>query len=126
LEIVKFVNTIKTPYEKQIFIKWINRFEERNKDFINQRTYSTDPNSKRKWWYTHKNLRLTFRTLKSSLNNMFFYLEDNNIPKDTNGLEGEFTHLKTKLNMHRGLSKKRRENFVSWYWYLKSIYSKKK
>ena len=50
---------------------------------------------------------------------MFFYLENNSIPKDTNGLEAEFTFLKTKLNIHRGLKRSRRINFVNWYWYLK-------
>lgn len=125
LEIVRFLNSIKSDSDKQIFIKWVYRFEERYKAFINQRTYSKNPKLDGKtWWYTHKNLRLAFRTIKSSLDNMFFYLEDSNIPKDTNGLEGEFTHLKIKLNMHRGLSKNRRKNFVNWYWFLKSIYSK--
>jgi len=62
--------------------------------------------------------------IKSSLDNIFFYLDDQSIPKDTNGLEAEFTHLKGKINMHTGLSRNRRENFVAWYWYLKSLKSK--
>ena len=117
LEIVKLVNKIKTSNEKQIFIKWLARYEKRFEIILKQRTYANNT-----WWYTHKNLRLAFNALKSSLNNMFFYLDDNNIPKDTNGLEAEFTHLKTKLNIHRGLAKSRKESYVFWYWYLKSIY----
>ena len=117
LEIVKLINKIKTHTEKQIFIIWINRYEKRFELILKQRTYS-----RKSWWYTHKNLRLAFNTLKSSLNNMFFYLEDSNIPKDTNGLEAEFTHLKTKLNLHRGLSKNSKDSYVFWYWFLKSIY----
>lgn len=117
LELVKFINKIKTQNDKQIFLKWLVRFEKRYDVVIKQRTYSG-----KSWWYTHKNLRLAFNTLKSSKNNMFFYLENSSIPKDTNGLEAEFTHLKTKLNMHRGLSKNRRESYVFWYWLLKSVY----
>lgn len=127
LEIVKFLNSLSTHYEKQIFFKWLERFEERHAKVVNERTYARDQKdqaSGRRWWYTHKNLRLAFRTLKGSLPNFFFYLDDQSIPKDTNGLEAEFTHLKTKLNMHRGLSRKRRANFVAWYWYLKSIKNK--
>jgi hypothetical protein len=120
LEIVLFINKIKTHNDKEIFLKWLERYENRWSNFINQRTYSKDSNSSKKWWYTHKNLRLAFRTLKSSTNNMFCYLDNPNIPKDTNGLEAEFTHLKNKLNAHRGLTRKRRINFVSWYWFLKS------
>jgi transposase-like protein len=117
LELVRFINKIKTLNDKQIFLNWLVRYEKRYQLTLKQRTYDN-----KSWWYTHKNLRLAFNTLKSSQNNMFFYLENNNIPKDTNGLEAEFTHLKTKLNMHRGLSKSRKENYVFWYWFLKSIY----
>lgn len=121
LELVKCINKIKTQNEKEIFIKWVERYEKRYESVLKQRSYDTGEN-KRTWWYTHKNLRLAFNTIKSSLNNMFFYLEDINIPKDTNVLEAEFTHLRTKLNMHRGLSRYRKENYVFWYWFLKSIY----
>lgn len=121
LDLVRNINKIKTDYEKQIFLKWVERYEKRYGDMLKQRSYDEESN-KRNWWYTHKNLRLAFNTIKSSLNNMFFYLDDCNIPKDTNGLEAEFTHLKTKLNMHRGLSRNRKANYVYWYWFLKSIY----
>lgn len=120
LELVLCINKIHSKYEKKIFIKWLDRLESRWEFFINQRTYSTDPESDKKWWYTHKNLRGAFRTLRSSISNMFYYLDHPNIPKDTNGLEAEFTHLKLKLNAHRGLTRKRRANFISWYWFLKS------
>ena len=118
LELVKLINKIKNLNDKQIFLNWLDRFEKRYEIILKQRTYAG-----KHWWYTHKNLRLAFNTLKSSKNNMFFYLENNNISKDTNGLEAEFTHLKTKLNMHRGLSKNRKENYVFWYWFLKSVYN---
>lgn len=121
LEIVQCLNQMKTLGEKQVFLKWLARFEDEYRGIINQRTYNQDPGVKKKWWYTHKNLRLAFNTIKSSLGHIFFYLEDASIPKDTNGLEAEFTHLKIKLNLHRGLSRKRRANFVAWYWYLKSL-----
>ena len=120
LEIVLFINKIKTYHEKEVFLKWLDIYEKRWSEFINDRTYSYDPNTSRRWWYTHKNLRSAFRLLKNSTNNMFHYLEDENIPKDTNGLEAEFTHLKQKLNAHRGLTRKRVVGFVSWYWFLKS------
>lgn len=120
LEIVKFTNQITTISEKRVFLRWLERYENEHKEFINQRTYNTNPYIQKKWWYTHKNLRRAFRILKTSQNNMFFYLANPNIPKDTNSLEAEFTHLKNKLNSHRGLSRKRLTNFVSWYWFFKS------
>lgn len=119
LELVRYINKITTNYEKQIFLNWFFRYEKRYTLFLNQRTHAVKENGKKTWWYTHKNVRKAFVHIKSSLPNMFFYLENNSIPKDTNGLEAEFTFLKTKLNIHRGLKRSRRINFVNWYWYLK-------
>jgi hypothetical protein len=119
LEIIKQVNTIKNHYEKNIWIKWFKRFEERNIQVLNQRTYQ-DKEGKQTWWYTHKNLRRTYRTIKNSLPNLFLYLDYLNLPKDTNGLESEFSHLKRKLSLHRGLKRHRKINFTRWYFYLKS------
>lgn len=126
LEISKYINQITNHVEKKVFIKWLELYEKRYNTFLNQRTYSKDPKSDKKWWYTHRNLRASFRHIKTSLPNMFFYLDNPNIPKDNNGLEGSFTHLKSKVGSHRGLSNHRREYFVNWYWYLKSIYYKKR
>ena len=119
LELVKFINKIPSEYEKQIFLNWFNRYEKRYTFFLNQRTYAVKDSGRNTWWYTHKNLRKAFVHIKSSIPSMFFYLKDINIPKDTNGLEAEFTHLKTKLNIHKGLKRNRRINFISWYWYQK-------
>lgn len=123
-ELVSCINRINSHYKKDIFIKWFELYERRWKKYLNQRTYSQDPESKKTWWYTHKNLRKAYIHLKKSLDNMFHYLDDENIPKDTNGLEAEFTHLKQKLNAHRGLTRKRQEEFVNWYFYFKSPYNK--
>ena len=120
LIIVKLINQVTTNAEKKVFLSWLVRYENEWKTFINQKTDNTDPNIKQDWWYTHKNLRSAFRSMKLSVDNMFFYLDDVNIPKDTNGLEAEFTHLKNKINAHRGLSRKRVINFVNWYWFFKS------
>ena len=119
LELVKLINKIPSNYEKQIFLKWLGRYEVSYAAFLCQRTYAIKENGRKTWWYTHKNVRKAFVHIKSSLPSMFFYLEDINIPKDTNGLEAEFTFLKTKLNIHRGLKRTRRVNFINWYWYLK-------
>ena len=121
LEIIKQVNNIKNHYEKDIWIKWFERFEERNLEILNQRSKGIHPQTGRKtWWFTHKNLRKTYRMIKNSLPNLFLYLDYQELPKDTNGLEGEFSHLKGKLSLHRGLKRHRKINFVKWYFYLKS------
>lgn len=119
LELVLLLNSIKTHDEKEIWLKWLERFEERYTDVINQKTRGEG----RHWWYTHRNLRRAFLTLKSTRNNLFLYLDYPQLPKDTNGLESEFSHLKQKLGAHRGMTRPRKINFIRWYFYLKSIYS---
>ena len=115
LEIVRLLNKVTNHYEKNIWIKWLNRWEERNIDFIKQKTHGFKEDGSKTWWYTHKNLRGAFRTLKSSQNNLFLYLEYEDMDKDTNGIESEFSHLKQKVNMHRGLRIKQKLAVIAWY-----------
>ena len=119
-EIVKLLNKISSEYEAQIWIKWLSRWEERYSDMIKERSYSKKSDGSKTWWYTHKNLRAAFRTLKSSLNNLFLYLDYDGLEKDTNGLESEFSHLKQKISMHRGLKKVRKISAIYWYFYFKN------
>jgi transposase-like protein len=49
---------------------------------------------------------------------MFSYLDDSNIPRSTNALEGYFARLKHRYRQHRGLSKRNRPNYFQWYFYL--------
>ena len=57
------------------YYKWLNRFETRYQSFINQKTYQLDHQQKIIWWYTHKNLRRVYRTIKHNLNKYFHYLD---------------------------------------------------
>jgi hypothetical protein len=118
LELVSLLNQIKSLDERDIWLKWLERFEERYGELIRKRSYGENKH----WWYTHKNLRRAFLTLKSTKEHLFLYLEYNNLSKDTNGIEAEFSHLKQKLGVHRGMTRERKANFVRWYFYLKSIY----
>ncbi len=51
---------------------------------------------------------------------MFYYLNDSNIPKTTNGIESYFGHLKNHLDLHRGLTEEHRKSFIKWYIYFKN------
>jgi hypothetical protein len=119
LEIIKLLNCIHNHNEKEIWLKWFSRWENRYYLFINQKTKSSD--GTRHWWFTHKNIRRVYRSLKLSLDNLFLYLDYPGLEKDTNGLEVEFNHLKQKLKVHKGLKRSRKENYIKWYFYLKSI-----
>lgn len=53
--------------------------------------------------------------LIKAIPDMFHYLDNPDILKSTNGLEGYFSRLKAKYRQHRGLSKDRRFNYFQWY-----------
>jgi hypothetical protein len=53
--------------------------------------------------------------LQKALPDMFHYLDDHDIPRSTNGLEGYFSRLKRYYRQHRGLTPKKRENYFAWY-----------
>lgn len=86
------------------------------KDFINEKTYSQNPLSKRKWWYTHKNIRSAYNSLKRNLPYLYTCEEypHLSIPNTTNACDGYFSHLKERLNRHRGLSTKRKKTMTNF------------
>jgi hypothetical protein len=122
LELVGLLNSVKTPSEKGVWIAWLRRFEQRYGDFVKQRTYGINSKGKKGWWFTHRKLRRAFMTLRTSMPNLFIYLDNPNIEKDTNGLESEFSHLEDKLANRRGLKRSARINYLKWYCYLKSVH----
>jgi len=112
---VKKLHEIETPEQKN---KWIGQFagwQKKYRDFLMEKSES--PSGRK--WYTHKMLRRTRPLIKNALPNMFHYLDNSDIPKSTNGLEAKFSYFKLNLNIHRGLSKKSRKNFILWYYYFK-------
>jgi len=120
--IISKVHTIKTPLERDYWIvslvKWYEQFEE----FINEKTINYETS---RYWYTHKMVRRSFTVIKKALPDMFHYIDNPRIPKSTNGLESFFGHLKNNLNIHRGLSKQHRKDFIKWYLYFKNTVNKR-
>lgn len=121
LNLIRYTNQINTHTEKAVFINWYNILVIKHMNFLKHKTQGVKLDGKKTWWYTHHSVRRAYGQVKYSLDNMFFYLDDKSIPKDTNGLEIEFRHLKNKLDGHMGLTHDRRKKFICWYWYIKSL-----
>lgn len=83
--------------------------------FIEEKTVSEMTSGKRKWYYTHKNVRSAYRSLKRNLPYLFTYQKypELHIPNTTNSLDGMFTQLKAKTTVHRGLRRDRRYKVIS-------------
>lgn len=106
------IHLIKTNNDKLYFINELKAWENKHKAFINEKSYKLETG---RYWYKHKYIRRSFQTIKRALPNMFHYLDNSKIPKTTNGIESYFGHLKNHLDLHRGLTKEHRINFIKWY-----------
>ena len=96
--------------------------------FIRERTYKEDSErGRRRWWYTHRNLRSAYKQLDKLLrdNQLFTHLEatlvaetKQPIPRTTNYVEGGInSQLRTRLKLHRGMSEEHQRRLVEWYLY---------
>jgi hypothetical protein len=110
IELKAIVDTLTYATEDKFtaeFIAWCNKWD----IFLKERT--TDPLTKR-WSYTHKRVRSARRSLKNNLPYLFTYLRypELNIQKTTNSLDGSFSFLKEKTNIHRGITKQLRDKII--------------
>lgn len=71
--------------------------------------------TKKKWWYTHGNLRRGFRLLTRDQKPFFVYLDNPLIPKTNNSLEGINSQAVQKLGDHRGMKIPQQVSFLNWH-----------
>lgn len=71
--------------------------------------------TKKKWWYTHGNLRRGFRLLTRDQNPFFVFLTNPLIPRTNNALEGVNSQLAKRLGNHRGMKTSQQVAFLFWY-----------
>lgn len=111
------IHKLKDEQRKQFWVKLFWCWAERHKYYLNQKTIKEDNNRS---WYTHKMVRRCFVHIRRALPSMFHYLDNENIPSNTNSLESFFGHLKQNISLHRGLSKTHYQNYVKWYLYFRN------
>jgi len=114
--IVSKLHTIKTHEQRNYWLASLVRWHKQYEAYIKEKSYSPSGN----YWYKHKLLRRSFTVIRRALPDMFHYLDNDRIPKSTNGIESFFGHLKSNLTVHRGLSKAHRRNFIKWYLYFRN------
>ena len=89
----------------------LGEWHEKWKDFLKEKTFREDG---KHWQYTHKKIRSAYRSLKNNSGFLFTFRRhpELHIPNTTNSLDGFFGQMKTLLQVHRGLSKERRNRVV--------------
>ena len=100
-----------TKNTENVFSKKLFALEKKWRDFYTEKTYVIGT---KHWYYTHKNVRSAFMSLKRNLPNLFTYQKhpELNIPNTTNTIDGYFASLKKKIAAHHGLRKDRRYKVI--------------
>ena len=73
-------------YWINLFIKWYDQ----NKSYINEQNINLETGRK---WFKHKDLRRTAIMIKRAIPNMFHYIENPQIPNNTNSIESFFENV---------------------------------
>lgn len=114
LQIVKKLIQIKTIEQKNNWMESFNEWLKKYDNFLRERSYNLI--NQKRWWYTHRKLRAVRSLLKNSLDNLFIYLEDNQVPKTSNDVEGGInSRIKDLLRIHRGLKPQHQQVLTAWY-----------
>jgi transposase-like protein len=81
-------------------------FTEKYKDFLKEKNEAGQ--------YSHRRLRSVFGSIKTNLPYLFTFQDFPNIQieKTTNSCDGYFSHLKAKVNVHRGISSRRKIQLI--------------
>lgn len=113
---LKLLGELLTKTDRETFEYYLEKYEETYSDFLKEKTIYIDQRSgKEKWHYTHKKTRSAFFSLKRNLPYLFVWynhLHTLSIPNTTNWLEWYFSHLKSKVRMHRWLKKERKIKLI--------------
>ena len=102
-----------TQTDKESFIYWFSEWHDQYKDFLNE--FTINPITKRKQ-FCHKRLRSACRSLANNMPYLWTWYDhfhEIKIPNTTNCLDGTFSHVKNKANVHRGVTKTRRIKILS-------------
>ena len=97
----------KTEYH-QNFIDNFYHLKDKHQFLLNKRNENGD--------YVHTHLRAVFKSLEDNLPYIFAYTDSEtlNIPPIINHLEGLFSHLKERINIHRGLTLNRKKKTIKF------------
>ena len=118
---------VKTPEDARKWLSLLQHWYRVYRDYINEKTYTTEPGS-RKWWWTHKRARKAYKRLERLAQSgyLFTWLDPKltglDIQRTTSRLEGDVNAaIRRLLNTHRGLSEPHMKTAVEWLLNQKSI-----
>ncbi len=111
--IAKWLPHVKTEETKR---RWLADLIEWERIYgYRLREKTINPETGKKWWYTHGNLRRAWRLLTDDWYPFFIHLDQPLIPSSNNSLEGVNSQIKKQLGNHRGMKTPQQVSFLFWY-----------
>lgn len=100
--------------DKESFIGVYNEWVIKWDSFLKERTIDKNTGKKH---YTHSKVRSAHLSIKRNMQYLWTWYDNIEIaiPNTNNGLEGQFSDLKTKLRNHNGLKRSRKMIFIDLY-----------
>lgn len=117
------IHDIYTNNDKIYWIRQLRKWHEEYESFLKEKSINKETGELS---YTHDNIRRAYVHLHRALSNMFKYVDDQTIPRNTNSLEAFFGHMKDNLRVHRGLTIEHKQNFIKWYLFFSNEKNKSK
>jgi len=92
-----------------LFYTRFTKFVEYYRDFLNEKSLHPITGE---WDWTHRPLRQAVLSIDRLKKYLFIFEHNKNILKNTNSLEGHFSHVKRFLGIHRGVPRKHAQNIL--------------
>ena len=110
--IAQIVTDIRFHEEKYYWVSSVKYWTTQYGKLLKEKTIGVG--TKKKWWYTHGNLRRAIKLLTFEEKHLFAYLDYPLIPNTNNSLEGANSQMKTKLSIHRGMQTTQQVIYLYW------------
>jgi len=108
----KAITKINSNIERDIWVHEVNDWISKYTFLLKEKTKGVG--TKKKWWYTHGNLRRAVKLLKFDEKYLFAYLDYPYLPKTNNSIEGVNSQIKGKLSNHRGMKIPQQVAYIFW------------
>lgn len=103
---LRILNSLLGEVSERVFLFLFHALETHYAVFLSEKNIHGD--------YEHRRLRSVMRSIRSYLPYIHIYerFPESNIPRTTSICDGYFTHIKSRLRIHRWLREYNRNNFI--------------
>jgi|GEM_PF-1121205 len=119
----KIITQINNDEEKNQWLKSVDDWIVNHQFLLRERTVGIG--TKKKWWYTHGNLRRAVKLLKFDEKHLFTYLDYLYLPRTNNSIEGVNSQIKTKLSNHRAMKTPQQVVYIFWLMTFRRVKNRK-